>query len=60
MAGCPKLFRRTFFGVVLALAIFAVPAVSQALDIIAPIQLPLFSLRIPSVPLNENVIRIPM
>jgi len=44
----------------MVLAIFAVPAVSRALDIIAPIQLPQFSLRIPSVPLNETVIRIPM
>jgi dienelactone hydrolase len=57
---CPKLFRRICFGVVLGLAIFAVPAVSQALDIIAPIQLLRFFPRIPSVPLNENVIRIPM
>jgi dienelactone hydrolase len=57
---CPRLFRRTFFGIALALAIWALPAVSPALDIIAPIQLPVFPLRIPSVPLNEKVIRIPM
>ena len=60
MARCPKLFRRTFFGVILALAIFAVPAVFQGVDFILPIKLPLFSLRIPSVPLNETVIHIPM
>ena len=60
MIRCPKLFRWTFFGFVLGLVIFGVPAVFQALDIIAPIQLPMFSLQIPSVPLNENVIRIPM
>jgi dienelactone hydrolase len=57
---CPKLFRQTFFGAVLALAIIALPKVSQALDIIAPIQLPVFALRIPSVPLREAVLRIPM
>ena len=54
------MFRRSILGGVLALAIFAAASVSQALDIIAPIQLPQFSLRIPSVPLNETVIRIPM
>jgi dienelactone hydrolase len=56
----PKLLRQTCFGVVLALAIFLVPAAPQALDIILPIKLPWFSPRIPSVPLNETVIRIPM
>ncbi len=56
----PKLLRQTCCGVVLALTILAVPAVSQALDIILPIRLPWFTPRIPSVPLNETVIRIPM
>ncbi len=60
MTRCPKLFRRTFFGVVLALALFAAPAVSQPVQIILPIKLSLFPLQIPSVPLNETVIRIPM
>ena len=55
-----KLFRRTFGSVVLALAVSAVPAVSQAVDIFLPIKLPLFLPQIPSVPLNETVIRIPM
>ena len=51
---------RIFLGVVLALAILAAAAVSQAMEIIAPMQLPQFALRIPSVPLKEQVIRIPM
>jgi dienelactone hydrolase len=56
----PKLLRQTCLGAVLALAILAVPAVSPALEMILPIRLPWFTPRIPSVPLNETVIRIPM
>ena len=47
------------FGFVLALAILAVPAASQALDMFLPIRLPWFVPRIPSVPLNETVIAFP-
>ena len=60
MSRCPKLFRWTFWFIALALAVLAVPPVSQAVDIFLPIKLPVFLPRIPSVPLNETVIRIPM
>lgn len=60
MSRYPKILRRTFRSVILALAVLAAPAVSQALDIFLPIKVPLFLPRIPSVPLNETVIHIPM
>ena len=55
-----KFFRPTFGFVILALAILAIAVISPAVDIFLPISLPPFFPRIPSVPLNETVIRIPM
>ena len=55
-----QLFRPTSGFVILALALLAMAVVSQAADIFLPIRLPPFFPQIPSVPLNETVIRIPM
>ena len=60
MSWCPKLFRRVFVFVVLGLAVCPVPGLPQFVDIFLPVRLPPFMLRIPSVPLNETVLRIPM
>ena len=60
MSWCPKLFRRVFVFVVLGLAVYPVPGLPQFVNIFLPVKLPPFMIRIPSVPLNETVIRIPM
>jgi dipeptidyl aminopeptidase/acylaminoacyl peptidase len=44
----------------LALAVGLAPVSLPAVDIFLPLKLPVFSFRLPSVPLNEQVLRIPM
>ena len=60
MSRCPKRFGWLGFLALLALAVFPVPGNPQALDIFLPIKLPVFIPALPSVPLNETVIRVPM
>jgi dienelactone hydrolase len=56
----PKIFRWALVSVALALTVCLVPGSPGALELFLPIRLPLIIPRIPSVPLNERVLRIPM
>jgi dienelactone hydrolase len=51
---------RALVSVALALAVGFTPVSLPAVDIFLPLKVPLFIPRIPSVPLNERVLRIPM
>jgi dienelactone hydrolase len=55
-----KIIRRTLLGAALTLGVCAGPAFSQALILFPPIRVPLFIPPLPSPPLNERVIHIPM
>jgi dienelactone hydrolase len=56
----PKIFGWVVFCVLLVLAVFPVPGNPQPLNIFLPIKLSPFIPRLPSVPLNESVLRVPM
>ncbi len=60
MSGCPKRFGWLGFLVLVALVAFPIPGNPQTVDIFLPIKLPPFIPRIPSVPLNETILRVPM
>jgi dienelactone hydrolase len=55
-----KLFWRVFLVVVLSLALCPVPGFPQIGNILLPVRLPPFLPAVPSVPLHENILRIPM
>jgi dipeptidyl aminopeptidase/acylaminoacyl peptidase len=56
----PGIFRWAFVSVALALTVCLVPGSPGAMELFLSIRLPLIIPRIPSVPLNERVLRIPM
>ena len=60
MSRRPEIFRWALVSVALALTVCLVPGSPGALELFLPVRVPLIIPRIPLVPLNERVIRIPM
>jgi dienelactone hydrolase len=56
----PKLVRRTLMCLALLLGLGAAPVLAQAIFLFPPVKLPLALPPLPSVPLNEHLIRVPM
>ena len=57
---CPSLVRRTLLCLALLLGVCSGPAFPQAIFIFPPVKLPLVFPPMPSVPLNERLLHIPM